>query len=363
MGDFLDRAERLITQAGTYREAFETVFRARAELQSVHSKANIDLDNLEAVFAAFEMAALHSKLGNLTTRDLVRLPSAIRLLIARTLELSVIWPAQGAPANEPNRNIDCPGAYGEFARLVVRFLERHGRDSASVITFNYDVAADYSLERMLVPEGVTPHYALGPIEERPNGTYLDLMKLHGSLNWTQCSQCHAIQTWPISEFLRERPFQRTRVNAQGHFLHEELRLELLDAIARRTCAACGGAPMPQPMVVPPTWSKTQYYERLTPVWRRAAQHLREAENIVLVGYSLTATDESFRYLFALGTVGPTWIRRFWVFDWSGTPEDYRRRLEDRYRDLLGIATAKRFRIMFESFGWAVREVERHLDSF
>jgi hypothetical protein len=366
MGDFFDRAERLIPRAGKYQEAFETVFRGRAELQRVHSKARLDLDNLETVFAAIEMASLQEQLAGLSQRDLLRLPSAIRLMIARTLELTVRWPAQAA--------IESPGAYGVFAQLIQRFRKEKGPDSVSVITFNYDVAADYALEKALEGERVELDYGLGPREDRQKDVqYLDLLKLHGSLNWNECSSgrrdpsigdCGAVYTWRIREFLKKRPFPRRAVDpVTGRAEPETLRLELLEAMSGQACPRCGSPSKPQPMIVPPTWSKTQYYERIRPVWRRAAQHLHEAENIVIVGYSVTPADESFRYLYALGTIGPTTIRRFWVFDWSGATDTYRSALEARYRALLGISTEKRLRIAFESFGWAVDEVGRHLAAF
>jgi hypothetical protein len=50
------------------------------------------------------------------------------------------------------------------------------------------------------------------------------------------------------------------------------------------------------------------------VWRRIAKELSDAENIVVIGYSLPEVDEFFRYLFRLGTVGDSLLRRFIVFD-------------------------------------------------
>jgi hypothetical protein len=45
----------------------------------------------------------------------------------------------------------------------------------------------------------------------------------------------------------------------------------------------------------------------------------EAQEIIVIGYSLPETDFFFRNLFALGTVGRKFIRRFAVVnpDWSG----------------------------------------------
>jgi hypothetical protein len=61
MQDFLDRAEQLVkgnalNDAPAAHEAFSAVFDALEDLQRTHAKSAIDLDNLEAVFSAFEMA-------------------------------------------------------------------------------------------------------------------------------------------------------------------------------------------------------------------------------------------------------------------------------------------------------------------
>jgi hypothetical protein len=100
----------------------------------------------------------------------------------------------------------------------------------------------------------------------------------------------------------------------------------------------------EPVIVPPTWAKSMHYHQLASVWRRAAQHLAEAENIVVAGYSLPATDEFFRNLFALGTIGSARLRRVWVFDIRPTRE-----METRYRHMLGRLAESSFRVFETGF--------------
>ena len=82
MGNFLETANRLLRSDGALsqsdRDSFDLVFRARAALQSVHSKASLNIDNLESLYGAFDMAALFGRLGNLSDSDVMALPSAIR---------------------------------------------------------------------------------------------------------------------------------------------------------------------------------------------------------------------------------------------------------------------------------------------
>ncbi len=60
MADFLDNARSLFAAdpASTCTSDLKRVFGAISALQSVHSKSEMDLVNLESVFSAFEMAEL-----------------------------------------------------------------------------------------------------------------------------------------------------------------------------------------------------------------------------------------------------------------------------------------------------------------
>jgi hypothetical protein len=72
------------------------------------------------------------------------------------------------------------------------------------------------------------------------------------------------------------------------------------------------------------------------VWKSAAQHLREAQNIIVIGYSWPSTDQLFPYLYSLGTLGGDPLERFIAVDTNaGTLQ--------RYRDqLLGSAARERY---------------------
>src|SRR5207253_500176 len=60
MSDFLDVATALRRsgRAGDFQAEFDTVFEAIGALQVVHSKARLDITNIESVFAAFEFAQI-----------------------------------------------------------------------------------------------------------------------------------------------------------------------------------------------------------------------------------------------------------------------------------------------------------------
>lgn len=96
MSDFLDRAHDLYRQHDegiqSVRDEFEDVFNAIHELQGIHAKAYLDLNNIEIVFGAIEMALMLGKLGNRNTSSIKRLRASLITLIYKTLECNIRFP-------------------------------------------------------------------------------------------------------------------------------------------------------------------------------------------------------------------------------------------------------------------------------
>lgn len=271
--------------------SFDLVFRARSQLQSVYSKALLDINNVESLFGAFEMAALLGSLGNLAAADVDRLPQSIIQLIARTIELRVQY-RFGESGDRGLPRIKPPQPYEEFVELVTALLQ--SANNPCLITFNYDLALDYALHYA----GVPVNYCLE--EQTTQG--LPLLKLHGSLNWGRCRQCSKIVPWQFQDWFRNKVILRSQEEAFTT-------VSLSNVLESHSCKSCGLPLQKQPMIVPPTWNKGKYRSELMNVWRTAAGHLSEAENIVVIGYSLPPTDEFFRYFYALGSVGDTVLER------------------------------------------------------
>jgi hypothetical protein len=116
---------------------------------------------------------------------------------------------------------------------------------------------------------------------------------------------------------------------------------------------CGKSLSKTPVLVPPTWNKSSYHGALSKVWSTAAEELSEARNIYVFGYSLPESDSFFRYLFALGTLGSSRIRRFWVFD----PD---RAVEQRFQSLIGSGIRSRFEYYNKKFFVENSEGAMHL---
>ncbi len=314
MPKFLDVAESIGRSKKLFvgdQEKFDLVFKAYDCLQSIYSKSSeIDLLNIESLFAAFEMAETTGALRGLAEpHSASQLVPAITRTIVRTIELSVRFPGKGAPV-----------PYDRFCN----WCKSRAKD-ISILTFNYDLCLDWALNL----GGLRPDYRLPNDGPEDRGS-IDLLKLHGSLNWARCDQCgivakrlHALTQFELGRVLK----------TVGP---DDFRLAITDAIAHQTCSRCSKSFHEQPVIVPPTWNKGGFSSAsMRTVWARAAEHLAEAEYIVIIGYSVPPTDQFFHYLYALGTMSQTRVKKIVVYN----PDES---IESRYRRLLGPTAISRF---------------------
>jgi NAD-dependent SIR2 family protein deacetylase len=339
MIDFLDVAHDIwkLGSVGADSKSFETVFRGISALQQVHSKSQLDIQNLESIFASFEMAQILGRLGNFSKGDIPNLLPSLRRLIVKTLEHKLTFPIN-------NKVIKPPYPYSRFISLI-SYLKKQvqPQHSIAIITFNYDLALDYAFYF----HSMEINYALGDGEETNT---IPLLKLHGSMNWGYCPVCKEIVPWRLKEFFIKYPpiiypnetYQRLEIGSRiSGNIHE-----------------CKNPMDSEPVLVPPTWNKSEYHQKLTSVWARAAKELSEAENIIVIGYSLPPTDQFFNYLYALGSTGETLLKRFLVFnpDNSGT-------IERRFKELLGPGAEQRYEYISETFDNAMHESLYRLVSY
>ena len=323
IGDFLDRASELHKkgEVGDHASDFARVFSGISKLQAVHSKAELDLNNIEAVFAAFDMGKLVGRLPGLEGDEINQTLVSLKRLIVVTLEFTTQCQVREGQIRPDE-------TYANFVELLER-LQTSGH-SCSVITFNYDIALDYALHFL----NARHDYCLSEGEERDG---MPLLKLHGSINWARCGQCERIVPWRLGT-----------LGTSDLFGVKLMRLNLGTDLRNAGLSCCGKEVVPEPVLVPPTWNKSGYQGSLVNVWRQAAKELSEAENIVVSGYSLTETDCFFRFLFAVGAVGTTMVKRFWVFDPDSTGAVNR-----RFHALLGPASRARYRYHPFDFGFAI----------
>lgn len=309
IADFLDRAAYLLRSRSIKTPAaFEDVFAAIVELQSMHAKAFLDLENIEVLFGATEIASLVNRFGNRTTDGITQLRSSLVRLIVETLEGTINHGVEGSVPQPPS-------PFGTFANAIRDAKSsKHIKEYSdlSVITFNYDVAVEHGLYLQGVPFG----YCLGGPQVANNG--IPVLKLHGSLNWAVCTKCKNVEPVQMNESLRF-------FDGPPGYAH----VRYSDAL--KTAKNCCSSPTKDtiPLLVPPTWNKSAYQtgQGMSNVWRKAAEVLAATEVLVVVGYSLPPSDLFFRYLLAIGLHSGTRIQRVLVINPDGDGH-VRKEIED-----------------------------------
>jgi hypothetical protein len=329
MAEFLNVARNL-RRSGLpteFHAAFDRVFQAMAALQAVHSKATLDFNNVESLFSAFEVAKTVNKLPGYPPEDIDAVIDALRTLIVVTLERTISFPYS-------DYTLHTPRPYGEFVDLLQRLRQEvQPSHKVTLLTFNYDICIDFALYK----QGLDVHYGLDGTSG--DGASIPLLKLHGSLNWTENFDSKAIVPWKLEEYLTSRsvsPVSRPRnlfvpIGSQlGDFKPKDI--------------AVTGVPV----IVAPTFNKGDSHRTLSKVWKVAADELGKAENIFILGYSFPETDKFFEYLYGLGTVGPTLLERIWLFN-----PDSSGRVRERFETLIGAGARQSFRHFQETFEEAI----------
>lgn len=335
MSDFLDVASDLLRSNAVQekRPEFEKVFAAIGALQSVHSKAQLDLNNIESIFTVLELGRIIQRVPGLSSQEIPEAIAALKELIVKTLEVTMTFPTEGP-------YIGVPKPYEEFGTLLTHlYKDAFPNQTAAVISFNYDIAADMAMYKA----GLGPDYII----EEPSGrqALIPLLKLHGSLNWATEKESRKIRPLHLASY-----FQHYRYNGFGEkrsTTRVPIGSQLVEYFQRHASTEVDA----EPVIVPPSWNKADYHTALSDVWAAAGNHLSEAEHIFVIGYSLPETDSFFRHLYALGCVGTAPLRRIAVFNPDNTGI-----IDKRFQTLLGPGASARYEYHAKTFDQAISHI-------
>jgi NAD-dependent SIR2 family protein deacetylase len=236
---------------------------------------DVDCGNLDAAkFPTFEEALGILELAdrrNESFRDFQTLNVATNSNRIGFLKLYLILLMARVIAEKLNR----PNGY--HLQLVKKLQDEGALDSTSFVTSNYDILIDNALASLYpgrtLDYGVTfTNYAQPGDWEPPRPGAVQLLKIHGSLNWLHCPTCNTLTLTP-----REKGV-----------------VGLLTDVANATCRECDT--VHAPIIVPPTFFKETGKPFLTAVLWRAEQAMRDADRIVFCGYSMPDSDIHIKYL-------------------------------------------------------------------
>ena len=329
MFDFLDTASRLLSMddVNGKNKHFEIVFKAISSLQAVHSKSQLDLNNIESIFTALEIANILKKLPGFEPDEIPTVIASLKEVIVETLERTIDFPTMGSSIL-PTRS------YKHFTKLLVHLQnEAYPSIKPSIITFNYDIALDVAMHR----SGLGPLYGFGPSVNASSPT--NLLKLHGSLNWAVNTETEEVQPLTLQDYFKIYSYNN-RLNEGRGKCKIPIGSQLQEYFSKNTSIKV----KPEPVIVPPTWNKADYHHLLSTIWSAAAKELEEAEYIYIIGYSLPETDAFFRLLYGLGTVGTTPLKKIVVCNPDSSGE-----VESRFKNMLGPGALARFEYRNEDF--------------
>jgi hypothetical protein len=324
MYDFIDHAARVLRkgEAGWALKYIDASLQARKKLQSAFVKSTVDLDNIENLFATYDMASLIGRLDTLSDAEVQDLPTNLRYLIMRTLEQSVLYPISGSEGI-----VAAPYPYEAFVELLLLLQGEREAAPVAVINFNYDLCLDYAL----CLKEVSIYYAL-PTSSHARRE-IHHYKVHGSLNWFHGKGSEAAEAASLRPLLMKKYWDRLGLNRAA-----ERPIDTMELLG----GSWGESLHPEPLIVPPTWNKGWYQQQLKTVWRAASAAIASAENIFVVGYSLPPSDQFFRAFWSLSSISDNVVDRFWLFDPAQTPD-----VSNRFKSMLGPAIIERNRFRCE----------------
>jgi len=148
-------------------------------------------------------------------------------------------------------------------RAIVDFIKDH--KNTSIITTNYDGCMDEALlkEKIILKGTIS-----GENENNPDA--VQLIKMHGSINWAYCDSCQDVREFDLLK-LKE--------------IYED---DILSYPVLGICKKCGG--LRRPLLVPPLSFKFLMFPNLIDIWNSARQAIDEADYLIIVGYSFSEAD-------------------------------------------------------------------------
>ncbi len=182
-------------------------------------------------------------------------------------------------------------SYSRMLELVYPALQ----PEAAVISLNYDMILDLAMFDLCAqrkPDSV-PSYGCDIKTEgyQSHESWGRILKIHGSVNWMYCYQCHHLEIGWSSK--------RSAPSRIGQFFFRSLD----DQYAHKSqCPECC-TPL-RPILITPSHRKDYRNPHIARIWYEAERTLQRANRVFFVGYSLPDDDVEVIYLLKRGLGTP-----------------------------------------------------------
>jgi hypothetical protein len=301
------------------KEILTRALEIKDELDGYHGRATFDDRNIEDILSILAFNVLGGGEGEQEKLN------AMEKAIATTIELSCTTKHPGLGSNNSNSiNISGKDIYRNFWKELFAWVEK-GNKLPIIITLNYDLVLERSLFQTLIGTyfrtanrrlpfpGININYFYDKVprvwykgqyatfgdpfdqdrqgivleivdQSKALGSYCDIniLKLHGSLNFPKDEKCSTILTSNVDN----------------------------------------------PYILPPISNKLSSKEGDF-IWKAALNFLRDAKNVIFIGYSLPKTDSYMQYFLKAG-LGPNKnLNKVFVFN-PAIVRDGDERMKERY---------------------------------
>jgi NAD-dependent SIR2 family protein deacetylase len=146
---------------------------------------------------------------------------------------------------------------------IASFLKAHHR--TSIVTTNYDGCIDEALIRAKVP-----FQTLVDPSSQARDDAVDLVKIHGSINWAYCDSCQSVREFDLPA------------------LKSAYEDDTYSYAVIGICKTCSG--QRRPLLVPPMAFNFIMFPNLIRLWETARQRIEDADYLIVVGYSFSEAD-------------------------------------------------------------------------
>lgn len=216
-------------------------------------------------------------------------------------------------------------------------------NNVSIISTNYDIILDNSLIRVcesckygfLLRHNIhwnhNPEEKLKKVNGQPSYNYnyqgkrvtgsinkgtIDLLKIHGSLNWFYCPKCNEIDITILRKGTTDLAADQSRY-----------------ICANRDCTSNY-----EPLIVTPTMLKVYDNDYIHQLWKESEQKIADSDELVFIGYSLPEADYHLRSMIVRGLVKNENKPKLLIIDKNPEkPHEVRwsQNVEKRYKLLFG----------------------------